>query len=1478
MCQVSSSDTGHLRATADRKERRHYTLNYCCSSSSYLLAPSLHIYCVLVSIVLIQTQSFLSSVDATSIRDLSRHRTTILPPYSTTRKSSEVSSFSSNSWKAGGQRSLRSHQYKSLLLSNLQRLSPSAAHEKLRRFLVSSSLPQSAESSSSSLSKTVSPSKFSSLRSLDTRDSSTRSPSKSQRIAENETQRKKEREEESSYLSSVKDHTSSLPPPLIVALFMASHPQKARAISRLLGVDYMSEEEQEEDEASNDGEDTKDDRMEIEGKGLNEEVETGVHASLHRLPYLQIHDHNSLLFHVDFYNTPLRMALLSDRKQREEGTRLPSLFRDKRLTSTKKAISSTEKENTERRASIHDPKGSHPRPSHKGVESDGKQEDANQTEKEEEEATKTEDEEDENDSPAVRAAMNALELDETTTSAISWADTVGRLADVVLLPVLPGELRITPLSEDGRRDALQKGVLPQGKDTRSDENLKNEEIPKKPKSQSDTVADETVSGGLTGRLGRQRYDLFQVTLSDELQMMLTAWSRGASEDIQEEKKKKDEKGEVELKGKKESTDNATEHMKTKSGQESGKQAEVEGRRKNTSAEGRKDQDSREMGDENKRHLVVLLVDFPSGDEGSGDALRDAIERAVRDALGGGSLEAIEASSNTKKKKSDSVLGGTSSFSSEVGSLLSSSNLKVHTLYLSSEVVPSLRSSPASASLSFQSQLHRLLLSAAARSKRRERRLPFTSSSTFKTGEKEEKQEDTSRTLTSSEGERAEVDSRDKRHLEASQCGQLVGQDKERRDSVEVTSLADKTAARGKATSESIEDVKATASSSKRHEHSKDDDGEAEEAEKEDTGREELKEKEKVSQEDMYSFTKTKKITDTLMARLFPSIDAAKTPNASPSSSASGSQRSSVGNLPGVEHLLPHETHTKASQTLEVLCWGVHDALMRQLTPIIEEWRRRVEQEGHLIPSFGEKSVDLLRRTLPVFDAATLPALHSPTRSVARLQLRAYLEEQFRHLYLQQLMLLERKARIRLRNALLDSLYPSKSFSWASYLWGTAGRGAAVGHGPSEVEGRRLHEGEEEEEERAKIERTRATEEVLSELQHEANTLLPPRLFSSSLHTMTIPSTAESATSPTTKKREAHGERNSCENKSVMDSKSRHNRFLDCFSGNRMLKSWLSFSKKEKKTEKLGGRSSLSSPLLSSSRFCGGTRALERTLSSIKGEIEKIKGTIATHMKGLRSSANHIKSHIREAAKRSGKGLMNRLLTSFDSSFDRWNHRTQEGGEKEETDKEKGKQNEAHAGKSVERNPTGMNDGNGVDHSDALSGVQGKGSCREIATKTATIPLEWSGVLKERLETEASRGYEEEIMTLHQILMSKLVDALRSLAVDFAESPLAKMHAQQKGLLGDFSLRRWLRFSIRPSLSLTAMLRQKGEGNLQGFAAYKTGLFNVIVGFANDAPVMQPDGKMAPLFRVQPKLHFDIVRVGDSAATDQSPQSQGDISE
>lgn len=198
-----------------------------------------------------------------------------------------------------------------------------------------------------------------------------------------------------------------------------------------------------------------------------------------------------------------------------------------------------------------------------------------------------------------------------------------------------------------------------------------------------------------------------------------------------------------------------------------------------------------------------------------------------------------------------IYSGTSPSSPAADSLPSFSDLKVHTVYLSSDIVPSWRSSPAPpASLSSQSQLRHILLQASiARSRRRESRLSLTSSSTEKNGRKGDKREHASkRTLASSDGGRKEVDTREKGgRLEASQSHRLGGQEEERRDPVDLASLADKKATIGKATPESIEDAK---------HHSKDEDGETEEVGREDTGSEKLKEKEKASQEDMSSESKT----------------------------------------------------------------------------------------------------------------------------------------------------------------------------------------------------------------------------------------------------------------------------------------------------------------------------------------------------------------------------------------------------------------------------------------------------------------------------------------------------------------------------------------------------------------------------------------------------------------------------------------------
>lgn len=84
-------------------------------------------------------------------------------------------------------------------------------------------------------------------------------------------------------------------------------------------------------------------------------------------------------------------------------------------------------------------------------------------------------------------------------------------------------------------------------------------------------------------------------------------------------------------------------------------------------------------------------------------------------------------------------------------------------------------------------------------------------------------------------------------------------------------------------------------------------------------------------------------TDALMARLFPTIDA-KSPTAS-ASSPFRSSKTPGGDLAAVQNLLPHETHVKASQTLEVLCWSVHDALVRQLTVSLQKTSSDVCMNG-----------------------------------------------------------------------------------------------------------------------------------------------------------------------------------------------------------------------------------------------------------------------------------------------------------------------------------------------------------------------------------------------------------------------------------------------------------------------------------------------------------------------------------------------------
>lgn len=68
-------------------------------------------------------------------------------------------------------------------------------------------------------------------------------------------------------------------------------------------------------------------------------------------------------------------------------------------------------------------------------------------------------------------------------------------------------------------------------------------------------------------------------------------------------------------------------------------------------------------------------------------------------------------------------------------------------------------------------------------------------------------------------------------------------------------------------------------------------------------------------------------------------------------------------------------------------------------------------------------------------------------------------------------------------------------------------------------------------------------------------------------------------------------------------------------------------------------------------------------------------------------------------------------------------------------------------------------------------------------------------------------------------------------------------------------------SINTGLSLVAMVRPDGFGNLQGFAGYNMGPYSFTVGVHNDADapetISQFGGSRPPFLRVQPQLNLDV---------------------
>ncbi|KAK2197041.1 hypothetical protein BdWA1_000036 [Babesia duncani] len=67
-------------------------------------------------------------------------------------------------------------------------------------------------------------------------------------------------------------------------------------------------------------------------------------------------------------------------------------------------------------------------------------------------------------------------------------------------------------------------------------------------------------------------------------------------------------------------------------------------------------------------------------------------------------------------------------------------------------------------------------------------------------------------------------------------------------------------------------------------------------------------------------------------------------------------------------------------------------------------------------------------------------------------------------------------------------------------------------------------------------------------------------------------------------------------------------------------------------------------------------------------------------------------------------------------------------------------------------------------------------------------------------------------------------------------------------------------SVSVGLGITTMLRQAGKGNRQGWFIYSYGPLTFTFGYANDRDVAEAEpgtGLLTPIFRLQPKIHFNI---------------------
>jgi hypothetical protein len=126
--------------------------------------------------------------------------------------------------------------------------------------------------------------------------------------------------------------------------------------------------------------------------------------------------------------------------------------------------------------------------------------------------------------------------------------------------------------------------------------------------------------------------------------------------------------------------------------------------------------------------------------------------------------------------------------------------------------------------------------------------------------------------------------------------------------------------------------------------------------------------------------------------------------------------------------------------------------------------------------------------------------------------------------------------------------------------------------------------------------------------------------------------------------------------------------------------------------------------------------------------------------------------------------------------------------------------------------------------------------------------------------------EIEIPTLNLLstdAQGELNTSLKSALEEFADSPFAKLEAVRKVERQSHRTHRQKQKGLNIALNLVGMLRPPGNGGLQGFVGYSSGLLGLPVEFLlgvhndGDSPEIVGEDREHAILRLQPKINFDV---------------------